>query len=482
MQDSSKSQGGYESLLVFWGALLVSAVVTYLLSNAIVDDAFIFLKFSENILSLGEFSFNAGEPVNAISSPLYLILILVVRSMGMPGELSLLMLWGLGLTVAITALYFLLSSRSWLIRNLCILALLSQVSMLRSVGMETTWYLAIIISFAYAFEKGSKFWSCLLVAALVLIRLEGFLIIIPLILISLFRRKIAWQEFLTVIVTLGLYTLFCTLYFDNIIPSSIAIKSLQSNLGIWKETSYLEYLSLGLMIPLLSFLIAVFSAPFIFKETSAGKYGVMLIVLFCLTQSVSFIISDAPSHYHWYRVPAYFMLSVCAVYSLTYITQKVLEIKKVELTTTSQKLFIFILLGLILLNIGSEQFKIPPKTYRFSDEYKYISKWLRENTKQDAKVAASEIGYLGYYSRRYIVDKAGLVNPSAVERIMESNSLDWWFNEDELPEYIVEYTNLKNGDFKLEDQWWSEKAKQRFKQIYFPVYSSDQFYVFKKSS
>lgn len=47
--------------------------------------------------------------------------------------------------------------------------------------------------------------------------------------------------------------------------------------------------------------------------------------------------------------------------------------------------------------------------------YAEAGRWLRTHTAADARVAAVEIGILGYFADRHVVDLMGLVTPEAVE-------------------------------------------------------------------
>ena len=40
--------------------------------------------------------------------------------------------------------------------------------------------------------------------------------------------------------------------------------------------------------------------------------------------------------------------------------------------------------------------------------------WIAEHTSPDARVATNDIGAIGFFSRRYILDTEGLVTPDAV--------------------------------------------------------------------
>jgi hypothetical protein len=67
-----------------------------------------------------------------------------------------------------------------------------------------------------------------------------------------------------------------------------------------------------------------------------------------------------------------------------------------------------------------------------------IGVWLRDHTRPSARVAAEPIGYIGYYSRRRILDEVGLVSP---EMIPLNRAGAGWFAEmlrRFAPDYVVE--------------------------------------------
>jgi hypothetical protein len=96
-----------------------------------------------------------------------------------------------------------------------------------------------------------------------------------------------------------------------------------------------------------------------------------------------------------------------------------------------------------------------------------IGEWLGRNTPDDAVVAAEPIGYIGYYSRRRILDLVGLVSPAMIP----INRLgDGWFGQAMRrfrPDYVVErdYFLRKNSTINVPqvsmfssaaDQQWFE--------------------------
>jgi hypothetical protein len=67
-----------------------------------------------------------------------------------------------------------------------------------------------------------------------------------------------------------------------------------------------------------------------------------------------------------------------------------------------------------------------------------VGLWLREHTPPEARIAMEPIGYIGYYSRRRILDEVGLVSPEMVPLNREGAG---WFDRmvrQLRPDYIVE--------------------------------------------
>ncbi|MCL5257128.1 MAG: hypothetical protein M1319_04955 [Chloroflexi bacterium] len=57
------------------------------------------------------------------------------------------------------------------------------------------------------------------------------------------------------------------------------------------------------------------------------------------------------------------------------------------------------------------------------DEHLTTAAWLRENTPSNAKVATHDIGAMGYFSGREIVDIAGLITPQAIAYTRDQSKL-----------------------------------------------------------
>jgi hypothetical protein len=67
--------------------------------------------------------------------------------------------------------------------------------------------------------------------------------------------------------------------------------------------------------------------------------------------------------------------------------------------------------------------------------YKNIGIWLNQNTEKNAKIALVEIGTIGWYSDRPIIDILGLVNPLNA-RFIGERKFEEWLNHYS-PDYIL---------------------------------------------
>ena len=52
------------------------------------------------------------------------------------------------------------------------------------------------------------------------------------------------------------------------------------------------------------------------------------------------------------------------------------------------------------------------------------SRWIAENTEADSSIAAHDIGALGYFGKRGIIDLAGLVTPEVIPIMRSEVDLD----------------------------------------------------------
>ncbi len=87
--------------------------------------------------------------------------------------------------------------------------------------------------------------------------------------------------------------------------------------------------------------------------------------------------------------------------------------------------------------------------------YQAAGLWLKNHTPENAKVAASEVGILGYYSQRQIVDRVGLVTAGVAQsRKIKDDSWDLRYYR---PDYYVRFDPIDpDADFIILESWWNK--------------------------
>jgi hypothetical protein len=222
------------------------------------------------------------------------------------------------------------------------------------------------------------------------------------------------------------WVLFATLYFGSPIPHSVVAKQV---IGPWTGYSltsieaFAEFarwyaeasafrLSEGMFLPWLALL--TFGVGRWLANRSSRQTGLLLLAYFLLYGAFLYV-GRAP-HFPRYLAPALWAVLLLAPAGLEQLAQifprprwalRILAPAVVLLFAYSQNA------GLVTYHT---QFQANEHHLR-----REVGLWLAENTPADSKVAMEAIGYQGYYSRRCVVDLAGLTSPDVV-RLREKSS------------------------------------------------------------
>jgi hypothetical protein len=97
-------------------------------------------------------------------------------------------------------------------------------------------------------------------------------------------------------------------------------------------------------------------------------------------------------------------------------------------------------------------------------DYVAIGNWLSENTEPDARIAATEIGYIGWSTDRPIIDYLGLISPASTEELREGDLISWMRREN--PDYWVRWNPPMAFEAEISSRTWFEHA---FDEVHRPV-------------
>jgi hypothetical protein len=378
-----------------------------------LDDALIYDRYIANaLLGLG-LVYNAGEPVNALTSPLYTYLLLFVSWL-LHGQVQLAAVLIFGSTFA----------------GACVLAerlvpysgflLGSMAYFYGLIGMETPLllFLLMLVITLYADSRLSLIPSFLML--LILTRVEGGALALA-IALSLWRqRRMPRPITFLPAIGIGLSYLVCNfVLYGRPLSDSSKAKLGQGVSGYWGPwpTAFLHIWHLW---------------PY-FKPTPYVLVGILLCCWYgrknarsdvwgraifpCLGVLFLFYwLFNLPS-YTWYYAPFVFLLSIFAV-----------------LGVPSTKPAAIVLAALLIAQALTNIYWVR-KLSSGEHDYARIADWLSHETAPNATVAACEIGEIGWLSHRYIFDILGLTTPKNAVHVSRRDAASW-FAEDK-PGYVV---------------------------------------------
>ena len=128
--------------------------------------------------------------------------------------------------------------------------------------------------------------------------------------------------------------------------------------------------------------------------------------------TVAFYLFSRTHIFFWYMVPVYpvYILFCAAVIPFIFDKINCPARKCVTYAKVISVLVIIVLLAGNYLPVKNHQ-----QTQKTLDNvHRQIGYYLNTHTAQDEIIAAEDIGYIGYYSKRTILDRDGLVSPEAV--------------------------------------------------------------------
>jgi hypothetical protein len=484
----------------------IAGVLVYSFRHAIPDDAFIYLRFAENIVSGKGWAYNAGIPSDAATSPVYLLILSAIHMFGISGPNALLAGYALGLFVISSAIYWQLKAQGRSTAIILALVASSLPMLLKNVGLETSVFLACVVLTGMAYARGWGAATGILAGLTALARPEGIAMIFLAVGADIFMRKrIAWRTILPFLCVIAPWLIFSLVEFGSIVPHTTQIKSLQSHLTLWDANwtiSFIKQIPMNVFVLPLAFVGTLIAG----KEFLENRPFLLLIVGFCIVQVAGYSLLQAPVGYFWYYAPGnlavYLSASVALIEILRRLwhwqnamSKRLLADKPIGSSSRSYAKSRGLLVRISAFSMAAVLFYFSAlevrylhsifvrsmRPYRLSAEYMAIGQWLKEHADQHDFVAADEIGYIGYYSNLRLRDMLGLLDLKSITPLSE-HRWDWWYTDYPSPKYIVVHKSGGPGEPNSELFPWPADTHASFINNYHLVYVSGTVGVFQKSS
>jgi hypothetical protein len=432
-----------------------------------IDDAWIHQVFARNLWQRGEFSYNPGQLVAGSTSPLWTFLLAPGYIFGGEGYLWWSYLLGLGLLVLtageVARLYQLLfpdistpskNRRNW---SPYLLAALFTVFEWRLVwaaasGMETLlfafgtlWLVRTYLETARAENQAGQSESKpsrqkliqygllgLGGGLLTLIRPEG-MVLLGLIGLDTGRRGFGkWWPWLGprwLVVVLGWavpvapYLLFNYAASGSPLPATFYAKSnyyadsrnLAGFIDYFGRALDEVFLRGSLLFLLPGLLVGLYLCLKPGKRAGDWRplvWIILLLLLYAVQLPVTY-------HHARYLMPLIPFLIIYGVYG----SARIVDWLRAQKLRALARFVPFLLALPLLVNWFNQA-----QAYRFdvkfiNDEQVQVGRWLNANTPPDAIVASHDIGAIGYFSGRKLVDTAGLVSPKFIPIVLNETAI-----------------------------------------------------------
>jgi hypothetical protein len=400
-----------------------------------LDDAWIHQTYARNLATLGQFAFIPGQPSAGSTAPLWTLLL----SLGYLSHLEY-HVWTYALGVVLLAanawLVYRLVLRLWPAARSAALAAGLLVCMEWHLawsavsGMETLLFSALALA-TFVFEWPSQAGLIGLAAGLaVLARPDGLSLLSLIALRAVLSRERSWRAL--GLATLGFAVLFLPYLLLNYRLSGTP----------WPNTFYAKQAEYAVLRdqPLVSRLLTISALPFIgplvlllptmvvmgVRSARARQWETLMPLAWCLAEIGAYALR-LPVTYQYGR---YVMPTIPALAALGVggLSQTVRPSSTQLLARAGSRAWLatVVVLALAFWWIGAVRYRTDVRIIQ--TEMVAAAEWVRTQTPPGSLVAAHDIGALGYFGGRPILDLAGLVSPEVIPFIRDQDQLATWLS------------------------------------------------------
>ena len=432
--------------------IIVTGTLYYLFSGYGYDDPFITYRFAQNLSAGIGFVYNQGEHILSTTTPLFAIILAFFGKLWL--DIPLLAKLIGALSIATGGVSFWELGKTWRTPMVGWGGLLLYPTFplfLITMGSETPLFLAFILGGFVMYAKHHYGWSAFLITLAILTRSDGVLagIILGGHYIWKNRNKIQdhnfWREqpWLWIGGCLGLllaWFIFATIYFGSPLPVTLATKQAQGQMAIsqlfapglfrvagWFTGSFYFWVEFGLLI------IGIVYSGF-------RKQRWFLIWAWTGLYFLAYHLLGVPG-YFWYYAPLVPGWVVGIGLGLAFFMDERLLDRFSKSTLWSR--ISLVLVGLLFTSLFVSQVYRAQNVGQRLDHryliYQAVGKWFAENTSADAYVGALEVGIIGYFGQRRMLDFAGLIQPDVADQMQQDTNYDdtaLWALDKYEPDYI----------------------------------------------
>jgi hypothetical protein len=433
--------------VVLYFALAIIAGLVYLAASRAggfvgfpLDDAWIHQTYARNLASTGEFAFVAGQPSAGSTSPLWTALLAVGYLLRIDYHL-----WAYSLGVGLLAV------NAWLVHRLVLrwwpfatpaaiaaglfIVLEWHLVWAAVSGMETLLFCAgvllVLVLPVPAFAGVAGF-----VTGLAVLARPDAIILLPFLLARIVLKRKSGKPADAigppVVALLGFATVF--------VPYLLFNRALSGS--VWPNTFYAKQAEYAILVkaPLLYRLAAAGMLPFvgaqvlllpgiaaaIWRGWRERHWELLLAAGWCLVFAGAYAVRLPVVYQHGRylipTIPVWIALGAGGVFALLRLSAA----SWLPRVVSRVWLAALAMLGIVFWGQGAIAYQHDVQF--IESEMVATAHWVNANTPTGALVAAHDIGALGYFGGRRLLDLAGLVSPEVVPFIRDEARLRQWLN------------------------------------------------------
>lgn len=416
-------------------ALVVTFIILFGFSWWAYDDPFITFRYAENLRRGLGFVYNPGDRVLSTTTPFYAILLAALSTLwdDIPRLSNTLSAGSLALgSIALWVL-----ARQWGQPTAGLIAMVLYPFfplLIETLGSEMPFYIMSIL-WAFALQSNRKSTAAMLLAGVATItRPDG---ILPSVLLAVWllrtRPKLRWLSLLAFGIPTIPWYLFAWIYFGSPLPVTLAAKQHQAEMAI--SQSFLQ----GFIVVITNYM----SSPQYVIQTILFMIGLAIaivrrqwLILFAWASLhfVGYTILGVPRYFWYYTpiVPAFVILTGLGASIVLNRCRKLIP----HYTFILQPIVMCLLMWPQISGVARIYLNPDPR----ANIYRDVGLWLRETTAPSSTVGTLEVGIIGYYSRRPMVDFAGLVQPEVAKQMRRDTTYQdtaLWAIVHYTPDYLV---------------------------------------------
>ena len=441
-----------QGIAIFVASLL--AISGYIASSAVLyrpgfplDDAWIHQTYARNLGQLGEWSFLPGQPTAGSTAPLWTILLAVGHLLRLPPLLwafllGWISLFALGKLGAVS--YKMLASKDHMSTWLTLLLIFEwHLVWAGASGMETLLFSVLMLLGLTLLAQPQPRWGWLglLIGCAVWIRPDGLTLLGPAFFVLWLTLSDIQEKMLkTAQLILGFsgltlpYFGFNLLIEGSLLPNTFFAK--QAEYRILQEQFYGLRLLEQFSLPLIG--VGVVLLPgfvrFIWISVRDRQWPGVAVVLWCLGYLALYAWRLPVTYQHGrYVMP---VMPVFLIVGFIGMVDWAAPQARNKLRRVLSQAW-FLITGVVVIIFyffGSQAYARDVAI--IETEMVNTANWIQANTSPEARIAAHDIGALGYFTNRDIFDLAGLISPDVIPFIRDEVLLEAYLDYKQ-PDYLM---------------------------------------------